>query len=109
MEMKACVSLSGKLSVFYYYLFLSKSYQCFSHQQGNWIYFAKTEKELFIDDCTVSTWQVKKTGTAPNLPEDRQRYWNAYMLFYESRVEKKSAKTPRYFYFEESRNTEKRF
>ena len=27
--------------------------------------------------------KVKKTGAAPNLPEDRQRYWNAYMLFYE--------------------------
>jgi hypothetical protein len=29
------------------------------------------------------------------LPEERQRYWNAYMLFYESRVEKKATKTPR--------------
>jgi hypothetical protein len=38
---------------------------------------------------------VKKSGNAPNLPEERQRYWNAYMLFYESRVEKKATKTPR--------------
>ena len=43
----------------------------------------------------IFAMKVKKTGVAPNLPEERQRYWNAYMLFYESRVEKKSTKTTR--------------
>ena len=45
------------------------------------------DEESLMKECFGGTYKVKKStgGFGPDLPEDRQRYWNAYMLFYEVR------------------------
>ena len=57
---------------------------------GRWFKFNDTTVEEFemnednlAAECFGGTYKAKKV--ASNLPEDRQRYWNAYMLFYEAR------------------------
>lgn len=44
-------------------------------------------EEKMRTECFGGTYKVKKTGVGSSLPEERTRYWNAYMLFYESRFE----------------------
>ena len=65
---------------------------------GRWFKFNDTTVEEFemseeniAAECFGGTYKAKKVSS--NLPEDRQRYWNAYMLFYEAR-DKTGPRTP---------------
>ena len=67
-------------------------------KNGRWFKFNDTTVEEFdmneetmAAECFGGTYKAKKVSS--NLPEDRQRYWNAYMLFYEKR-EKAGSRTP---------------
>lgn len=42
-------------------------------------------EEKMRTECFGGTYKVKKTGMGSSMPEERTRYWNAYMLFYESK------------------------
>ena len=69
--------------------------------KNKWFKFNDTTVEEFemneenlTKECFGGTYKVKKqtSGFGPDLPEDRQRYWNAYMLFYEAVPDKKGIK-----------------
>ena len=69
-----------------------------STKYGRWLKFNDTTVEEFemteeklAAECFGGTYKAKKTSS--NLPEDRQRYWNAYMLFYDAK-EKPGSRTP---------------
>lgn len=69
-----------------------------SAKYGRWYKFNDTTVEEFemteenlAAECFGGTYKAKKVSS--NLPEERQRYWNAYMLFYEA-IEKPGSRTP---------------
>ncbi len=80
---------SGQANAGHYYSFIKER----TRSGGSkWYKFNDTTVEEFemndetlAQECFGGNYKVKKTSLASSLPENRQRYWNAYMLFYESR------------------------
>ena len=78
---------SGQANAGHYYSFIKDR-----HSAGDkWFKFNDTTVEevdmtedVIKQECFGGSFKVKKSHGS-NLPEDRQRYWNAYMLLYESR------------------------
>ena len=77
----------------------SKKYHILGHyysfikdrQTEKWLKFNDTSVEEFqmtddsiVQECFGGNFKVKK-NPGSSLPENRQRYWNAYMLFYQKR------------------------
>ena len=79
---------SGQANAGHYYSFIK------DRQKNNtWLKFNDTTVEEFEmtdealkQECFGGSFKVKKNSGSSHLPENRQRYWNAYMLFYESRT-----------------------
>ena len=76
---------SGQASAGHYYSFIK------DRQTEKWLKFNDTTVEEFkmtdeslVQECFGGSFKVKK-HPGSTLPENRQRYWNAYMLFYEKR------------------------
>ena len=78
---------SGQASAGHYYSFIK------DRHTERWLKFNDTTVEEFqmtddsiVQECFGGSFKVKKSHTGSSgLPENRQRYWNAYMLFYEKR------------------------
>ncbi len=85
-ELVGVVVHSGQASAGHYYSYIKE------RTGGRWFKFNDTTVEAFdMNDESLSTecfggkYKVKKEGKVnSNLPEERQRYWNAYILFYEA-------------------------
>ena len=110
-ELVGIVVHSGQANAGHYYSYIKErrsnglKYRTANHNQvnntekyGRWFKFNDTTVEEFemseesIEaECFGGTYKAKKVSS--NLPEDRQRYWNAYMLFYEAK-EKTVIRTP---------------
>ena len=88
---------SGQANAGHYYSFIKDRRTDNNNTKRNnkWFKFNDTTVEEFEmteetlkTECFGGEYKVKKsTSSSPNssLPENRQRYWNAYMLFYEAR------------------------
>ena len=82
---------SGQASAGHYYSFIK------DRQTEKWLKFNDTSVEEFqmtddsiIQECFGGNFKVKK-NPGSSLPENRQRYWNAYMLFYQKRGSQSAA------------------
>ncbi len=78
---------SGQANAGHYYSFIKNRYS----SSDKWFKFNDTTVEeidmtddVLRQECFGGSFKVKKSAGS-SLPEDRQRYWNAYMLVYESR------------------------
>ena len=78
---------SGQANAGHYYSFIKDR-----NRSNTWLKFNDTTVEEFEmtdealkQECFGGSFKVKTTSGSSHLPENRQRYWNAYMLFYESR------------------------
>merc|ERR550519_1090004 len=78
---------SGQANAGHYYSFIKNRYS----SGEKWFKFNDTtveevdmNEDTLKQECFGGSYKVKKVPGS-SLPEDRQRYWNAYMLFYESR------------------------
>ncbi len=78
---------SGQASAGHYYSYIKE------RSSGRWFKFNDTSVEAFdmtdeslASECFGGYYKVKKENSysSSNLPEKRQRYWNAYILFYEA-------------------------
>ncbi|TRY69996.1 hypothetical protein TCAL_02811 [Tigriopus californicus] len=100
---------SGQASAGHYYSFIKerRSKNISGSNHGKWFKFNDTTVEEFdmnndslTTECFGGNYKVKKDDSNTSnshLPEERQRYWNAYMLFYEytGSPSTKSGKMPR--------------
>ena len=86
---------SGQASAGHYYSFIKdrRGNSVTNPNKNKWFKFNDTSVEEFeMNDenlkaeCFGGKFKVKKKEGS-NLPEERQRYWNGYILFYESRNE----------------------
>ncbi|XP_022244007.1 ubiquitin carboxyl-terminal hydrolase 24-like [Limulus polyphemus] len=91
---------SGQANAGHYYSYIKERKNDTLVTQGKWLKFndiTVEEFEMTEDsvecECFGGTYKAKVSDSASSYPEIRQRYWNAYMLFYE-RLEEQ-AKTPR--------------
>ncbi|XP_076309376.1 ubiquitin carboxyl-terminal hydrolase 24-like isoform X2 [Tachypleus tridentatus] len=91
---------SGQANAGHYYSYIKERKNDTMVTQGKWIKFNDITVEEFLMtedslecECFGGTYKAKVSDSANSYPEIRQRYWNAYMLFYE-RLEEQ-AKTPR--------------
>jgi ubiquitin carboxyl-terminal hydrolase 9/24 len=78
---------SGQANAGHYYSFIRDR-----NSRNKWLKFNDTTVEEFEmteetmkQECFGGSFKVKKPSASSSLPENRQRYWNAYMLFYECR------------------------
>ena len=85
-ELVGVVVHSGQATAGHYYSFIKE------RSRGRWLKFNDTTVEAFdmndetlTTECFGGTFKAKKDGKIgnSNLPETRQRYWNAYILVYE--------------------------
>ena len=110
-ELVGIVVHSGQANAGHYYSYIkerrsnglrnrqtTKNHSSNAEQHGRWFKFNDTTVEEFdmseeniAAECFGGTYKAKKVSS--NLPEDRQRYWNAYMLFYEAK-DKTGSRTP---------------
>eukprot|EP00095_Tigriopus_kingsejongensis_P003305 maker-scaffold355_size198070-snap-gene-0.39 protein:Tk03305 transcript:maker-scaffold355_size198070-snap-gene-0.39-mRNA-1 annotation:"ubiquitin carboxyl-terminal hydrolase 24 isoform x8" len=100
---------SGQANAGHYYSFIKerRSKTVSGSNSGKWFKFNDTTVEEFdmntdslTTECFGGNYKVKKDESGSqnsNLPEERQRYWNAFMLFYEytGSSASKSSMTPR--------------
>ena len=95
-ELVGVVVHSGQANAGHYYSYIKerRGNLVTNRNKNKWFKFNDTTVEEFemtdealTAECFGGTYKVKKTANS-NLPEDRQRYWNAYMLFYEASPDK---------------------
>jgi ubiquitin carboxyl-terminal hydrolase 9/24 len=85
---------SGQASAGHYYSFIKDRRRAVSNKAtaGKWFKFNDTTVEEFDmtqesleSECFGGTFKVKKDeGNSNMMPENRHRYWNGYILFYEA-------------------------
>jgi len=96
---------SGQANAGHYYSFIKdrKGNSVTNPNKDKWFKFNDTTVDSFVmshenleAECFGGTFKVnKKEGISSNLPEERQRYWNGYILFYEAREDHKTPRTPK--------------
>eukprot|EP00105_Crassostrea_gigas_P001822 XP_011414140.1 PREDICTED: ubiquitin carboxyl-terminal hydrolase 24 [Crassostrea gigas] len=100
-ELVGIVVHSGQANAGHYYSFIKdrRGDMMSNPQKGKWFKFNDTvveEFEMTEDsleaECFGGTYKAKILEPTTTLPDERVRYWNGYMLFYEKMEE--PAKTP---------------
>ena len=97
---------SGQANAGHYYSFIKdrKGNSVSNANKDKWFKFNDTTVDSFFmndenleAECFGGTFTVNKKegGGTSNLPEERQRYWNGYILFYEARDDHKTPRTPK--------------
>ncbi|CAL1268833.1 unnamed protein product [Larinioides sclopetarius] len=99
-ELAGVLVHSGQANAGHYYSYIKERRLDSVDNQSKWFKFNDiTVEEFEMNDLTLEaecfggTYKAKVRDSSNSYPEIRQRYWNAYMLFYE-RVEE-SVRTPR--------------
>lgn len=99
-ELVGVVVHSGQANAGHYYSYIKERRSDNQIQLGKWFKFNDTTIEEFVmndamleAECFGGTYKAKVRDSSSSYPEIRQRYWNAYMLFYEKLEE--AARTPR--------------
>ena len=94
---------SGQANAGHYYSFIKdrKANSVVNPNKNKWFKFNDTTVEEFEmtqenleAECFGGKFKVKKKEGS-NLPEERQRYWNGYILIYEARDDHKTPRTPK--------------
>jgi len=94
---------SGQANAGHYYSFIKerKGHSVVNVNKNKWFKFNDTTvEEINMTDETLETecfggkFKAKKKEGS-NLPEERQRYWNGYILVYEARNDGKTPRTPK--------------
>ena len=94
---------SGQANAGHYYSFIKerKGHSVVNSNKNKWFKFNDTTvEEINMTDetleaeCFGGKFRTKKKEGS-NLPEERQRYWNGYILVYEARNENKNQRTPK--------------
>ena len=94
---------SGQASAGHYYSFIKdrRGNSVTNPNKNKWFKFNDTTVEEFEmteealeAECFGGKFKVKKKEGS-NLPEERQRYWNGYILYYEAREDHKTPRTPK--------------
>ena len=94
---------SGQASAGHYYSFIKdrRGNSVTNPNKNKWFKFNDTTVEEFEmtqenleAECFGGKFKVKKKEGS-NLPEERQRYWNGYILIYEAREDHKTPRTPK--------------
>ncbi len=93
-ELVGVVVHSGQASAGHYYSYIKdrRPPNVSRENRGKWFKFNDTSVEyvdmtdaVLATECFGGSFKVSKpSASASSLPESRQRYWNAYMLVYES-------------------------
>lgn len=90
-ELVGVVVHSGQANAGHYYSFIRDRERSKRSDKKKWFKFNDTTVEAFeMNDETLATecfggkYKVKKDNSNSSLPENRQRYWNAYILVYEA-------------------------
>ncbi|KAK8401660.1 hypothetical protein O3P69_001054 [Scylla paramamosain] len=108
-ELVGVIVHSGQASAGHYYSYIKdrRGDSLTNPNNGHWFKFNDTTVEevdmcdaLLEQECFGGTYKAKVSYDSSNpLPEDRLRYWNAYMLVYDSLDDRlstpKTPKTPR--------------
>lgn len=108
-ELVGVIVHSGQASAGHYYSYIKdrRGDSLTNPNKGRWFKFNDTTVEevdmcdaLLEQECFGGTYKAKVSYDSSNpLPEDRLRYWNAYMLVYDSLDDRlstpKTPKTPR--------------
>lgn len=108
-ELVGVIVHSGQASAGHYYSYIKdrRGDPLTNPNKGRWFKFNDTSVEqvemndaLLEQECFGGTYKAKVSYDSSNpLPEDRLRYWNAYMLVYDSMDERiatpKTPKTPK--------------
>ncbi|XP_052775472.1 ubiquitin carboxyl-terminal hydrolase 24-like isoform X3 [Mya arenaria] len=99
-ELVGIVVHSGQANAGHYYSFIKERRGTVlnNNNKGKWFKFNDTVVEEFdmtdaaIEaECFGGTYKAKVYEQSNSYPEDRQRYWNGYMLYYERMDENKSS------------------
>jgi len=94
---------SGQANAGHYYSFIKdrRGNSVTNANKNKWFKFNDTTVEGFEmtdenleAECFGGKFKVKKKEGS-NLPEERQRYWNGYILVYEARNDHKTPRTPK--------------
>ena len=94
---------SGQASAGHYYSFIKerRGNSVLNPNKDKWFKFNDTSVEEFEmneenlkAECFGGKFKVKKKEGS-SLPEERQRYWNGYILFYESRNDHTAPRSPK--------------
>ena len=94
---------SGQASAGHYYSFIKerRGNSVLNPNKNKWFKFNDTSVEEFEmteenlkAECFGGKFKVKKKEGS-SLPEERQRYWNGYILFYESRNDHTAPRSPK--------------
>ena len=94
---------SGQANAGHYYSFIKdrRGNSVTNVNKNKWFKFNDTTVESFEmsdenleAECFGGKFKVKKKEGS-NLPEERQRYWNGYILVYEARNDHKTPRTPK--------------
>ncbi|XP_052274227.1 ubiquitin carboxyl-terminal hydrolase 24-like isoform X2 [Dreissena polymorpha] len=99
-ELVGVVVHSGQANAGHYYSFIKdrRGTVMNNSNKGKWFKFNDTIVEEFEmtdisleAECFGGTYKAKVYDQSNSYPEDRQRYWNGYMLFYERMDDNKTA------------------
>jgi len=94
---------SGQANAGHYYSFIKdrKGHSVVNPQKNKWFKYNDTTveqinmtDETLEAECFGGKFRAKKKEGS-NLPEERQRYWNGYILVYEARQDHKTPRTPK--------------